>query len=532
MINDCIAKRRRSETPNLVLCNGGNIAGNNSENAPKYYTEPWITPEEGNVLAPWISIVFHAPAGSQVTGNALGDIAVSNRSSPSTSPQHVAVITGFEFGYEDGISLRLVIQDQQGGSFHRFMENCIKHFACLGKGSGASVEMKFSFGWVKSGCTTPLQPSSSPCYFAIIDSIETSYSEGKFTFEVTGKDKGHRMLEGGVDLIYGGEGQNAVSVRFAINELFTNGPPPNVKSVKFMKNEGGTTVPCEFKEGGFDGPKGKWLTSGQDKLRAVLRWLERCPTKDKRGWKPAYNFQEDGGEIIFWEERAPLCGAEDDGYWAANSIGTYIVNGSKYSPVIEFAPKIRWDFSRLQSVGGGLSNRKINDMQNEGSKNPGNPCDTLNRKNNPGAGQNIQTTPTETETDIGISQHESAHADAVAMRAMRLIPDPISADLTIIGDPTLVPPKDGLFQRNCSIILINPYFIMPKDQSCGDWLAEPVCNPILSNKAWQIRSITHRIEAGAFTTTLSLFLSVPGEDIDVGQPLGAWVGGWTPSRLC
>ncbi len=513
---DCLIRGQKGPGPNNLVCS-------------KFVSGSFKTPEEGHTLSPYVKVTFVGGAEE------LGVITVGNHSSPTTTPEHVACIKSFEFGYADGLSVRVVIQDQQGGSFHNFMANCIKNYACLDK-TAASVEMSFNFGWVKSGCATDFSPSRSPCYFAIIDSIETSYAEGKFTFEITGKDKGFKMFEGGDDRIFGGDGDKAIPITEAITKLLTEGPAPKVKSVQFMTWDNGVKRKAKFLKGDRNGdkekgPEGKWECKGRDKLQTVIEWLKEHPSEHSRGWVPNYNSLVEGGEMIIWEARIQTCGNQPDGFWDASSLGTYIVNGSKFSPVIEFSPKIRWDFSRLTNMGGAVGINGVNGMKEDGGKNPGDPCATIGRKNNPGGGQTSSTNPSESAVNNaakGQAEKEVNAAQAAAQKAMRLTTDPITADLTIVGDPEIMPPSDGLYQKNCSIILINPYFIMPTNGACGDWLSQPACNEILSNKAWQIASVTQRIEGGNFTTTLGVFLAAPGMDIDLGANLGGWNGGWTP----
>lgn len=485
-------------------------------------------PEEGHTLAPWVAITFEG-SGSTIT--------VGNDSSTATDPPNVACIKSFEFGYSDGMTLRATIQDEQGGSFVQFMQNLLKHFACLKNGSPASVRMAVQFGWSKASCSekNQLPPTISRCYFCTSDSVETNFSGGKFTFEITGKDLCFRMFEGSTLNRYGGEGRNAMPITEAIRQYMTQGPPPNVKSVKFCRMEGGKRVDCPFKDFGLVGPSGKWLASGQDKMRTVMRWLEGHMTDRSRSWIPQYNSEEKDGELIFWEDSKPTA-PQDDSYWEQSCIGVYVVNGGKKSPVIEFNPKIRWDFGSLTSSGGALGNGQVNGMGTPGSSNPGNK--EVNKEMSPGAGQNVQTTPTETHKDLKAKNDikEKAEADSESMRALKILHDNIEADLTIVGDPTLLSPSEAMLAKNLTIILVNPYFLrfsnLVDKIPTLEWLSEPLCNNVLSSKAWICKSITHKIEAGKYTTTIGVFLSAPGRDSPPGTPLGNWIGGWKPVPQC
>lgn len=485
-------------------------------------------PEKGEVLGPWIAIEF-MQIGNQGTDKF---VTVSNRSSNATNPQDVAVIKSFEFGHSDGTAARIVIHDQQGGSFDQFMANLVKDWACLEGSTVATVLCKIKFGWVKSGCDAPLLPSSSPCYYLMCDAVETNYSEGKFIFEITARDTCFRMFEGASEVCYGGEGEQGMFLKEAIKKLMTEDNAPVVGRVSFKKKEGNQVVDCRFQgateEERINGPKGKWQGDSMDKMTVVRRWLEEWPTESGKGWVPQYNPEEPQGELIFWEDAKPKDGTDVD--WDSSCIGTYIVNGGKSSPVIEFNPKIRWDWSNFTANGGGLGNERIDAHQTEGSKNPGRDVSGLTREENRGAGQRVQTTPSDTARDIHGSSatKEVRKAEAEARKALKVyLYDSISADLVIVGDPTICRPSEAILNKNISIVVINPFHIMPSPEG-GEWMAQPVCNEVLSNKAWVCTGVTHRIDAGSYTTTIGVMLATPGLDTPPDSPLGGWSGGWVP----
>lgn len=484
-------------------------------------------PEDSHTLAPWVAITFEG-SGSTIT--------VGNQSSPATNPPHVACIKSFEFGYSDGLSCRCTLQDEQGGSFVQFMQNLLKDYSCLRNGSPASVRMKVQFGWSKSGCPASLPPATSRCFYCLSDSVETNFSGGKFTFEITGKDLCHRMFEGGTQTTYGGEGQNAIPITQAIRQFMVEQCPPNVGAVRFCRMEGGQCRPAQFKQGGAEGPRGKWMANGQDKLRVIMRWLEGHLSDRDKSWIPQYNSEVPNGELILWEDTKPR-EPQGDGYWDQNCLGTYIVNGGKRSAVIEFNPKIRWDFARLTSAGGNLGDGRVNAMNTPGSANPGREPG-LNRQQQPCAGQTAQTTSTETQRDNNGADATRVQnrANDEAMRALKILHDNIEADLTIVGDPTILPPSEAMWSKNLTIILVNPYFLrfanLVETTPRLEWLAQPVCNEVLSSKAWICKSVTHKIEAGNYTTTIGVYLAAPGVDSPPGSPIGNWSGGWRPTPQC
>lgn len=485
-------------------------------------------PESGHMLAPWVAITFEG-SGSVIT--------VGNESSRHTDRPNVACIRSFEFGHSDGMTVRVVIQDQEGGSFVTFMEHMVKDYVCLKYGSPASVRMKFQFGWSKSGCEYALPGATSRCYYALCDSVETNYAGGKIIFELTGKDLCHRMFEGGCSQDYGGEGEQAVPLTEAIRELMTEGCSPNVGSVGFYRMEGGVRWPCGWKDGTGPGkrigPAGKWICNGFNKLDVVLGWIKGHPTDRNVGWIPQYNCEEPNGELIFWEDPKPLY-PEGHEVWNANCIGQYIVNGGKASPVLEFNPKIRWNFASLTSNGGQLGNLAVNGTGEDGSRLPGAVLYGLDAKRRPCQGLRTQAPASETHRDLGTDIKGMVDGINAQSRALRILTDNIEADLVVVGDPTLLAPSEAMQSKNVTIVVVNPHYLSGpenKPQEC-EWLARPVYNEVLTNKGWICKSITHKIEAGKYTTTIGVYLTGPGVDGSPDNPLGLWTGGWHPVPQC
>lgn len=518
-------------------------------------------PESGNVLAPWVAIQFLINGGE---GGAGSIITVGNDSSPEGQPKNGAVIKSFTFGHSDGVTVRVTIHDQAGGSFQVFMDNLFKDWKCA-KSKGTLNEMRFQFGWAKAGCPFPYPDACSPCYHAIMDSIETTFMEGKFIAEITGKDLPSRMFEGGTDTDQGGEGKDGKCLKTAIYDLLVNDESgPNIADVAFKTYMGGVVkdigfeyydIECEETCDGEEidkrhrlapekdctnkGPKGKWITSGEDKLSIARRWLSGWRTQNKKSWIEVFDPTVQGGRIVYWEDRKPVCHDQGDGYWQPTCCGKYIVNGGMKSPVLEFNPKIRWDFSRMQSNGGGNSSGSTNPMQTEGSKSPGrSDCNTLTRERIPGAGATWQTTNPEAQIEFwgpeNATKYEHLGNQAFARaQESSLTANPIEADLVVVGDPNLVEPIFAKQQKNVGITFINPYYLTRSTNSSRpDWLAIPCVNPVLTNLAWTITGCTHNIEAGRYTTTLTVRLAAPGLEGDVGTSLGLYSGGWKPKGTC
>jgi len=507
--------------------------------------------ETGNVLAPWVIAEF----GVLGEGHKGNKITVSNNSSFNTKPKNTAIIQSFEFSFSEGIKVNIVIHDQEGGSFVDFVDNIFNDWNCLKGGAAISApQVKFQFGWVKSGCGLSSPTTYSQCYYGIITGIDTSFAEGKFITELTIVGIAQLMVEGHADKTIGDEGENKVCLADAIKELLTNGVAPNVKFVSFRKWEGGKVVPAGFacKEDGCEvgekqlgsdgfpfvtskGPKYKWIPESQDKLTCAMRWLEKwnSDSTPPKGWYPRYNPTILGGEIIFWEDEKPDCEAKDDNWFKERCIGVYIVNGSDQSPVLEFNTKIKWLFGQLRSGGGGMGNDKVKAVKFEGSKSPGRrDCPGLTRPDVPGAGHPMQITSTEALQAKwgGDAEDEGQKAQVIQLKAFKVNQGPFNAELVLVGDPTFNPVLS--IQKYLTIIFINPYFLQ-KGKGCQDWsISDPPCNEVLTSRAWRIQGIFHKIELGKYTTHLSVVLAGPGgEDGPVGEPLGLWFNGWKP-KIC
>jgi hypothetical protein len=325
---------------------------------------------------------------------------------------------------------------------------------------------------------------------------------------------------------------------------------PSVSSVQFLKRTGpDTTTEILFRDYDLDmkddgsqtykdakeaaqkkGPKGTWDLKLRDKLSAVKDWLSERLTDEGKAIIPGYNPCDVlGGEVIYWERSEPL----PNGSWDTfPCLDTFVVNGGKDSRVLEFNPRISWPFAQL-GVGGNMPSFGPAGALDPGNAKPGVPSSAdLVRKDpcNKYAGS---------ESSISVSnemqEQYKKEADKVAsdgqssqMVAMNFFFNSISADLRIIGDPKYRP----LYVKGSTvaIIFINPFYIFKDNSDCGDWLAKPVCNEVLSNRGWVVESINHKIQEGSYVTTLNLKLLAPGVDIDRDKPLGADPMGWKPKN--
>jgi hypothetical protein len=492
-------------------------------------------PLEGATLTPWVRVTFK---------NSNTIVTVGNRSSPNN--QNHAVIKDFEFGHDDGLECRVTILDEQGSSFVGFMNDMLKDLNCANPKDAYTMDVQF--GWFGQDCDQSGRHRRSKVYKIMCREIFANVHGGKFTFEVTGKDITEPQFESKMSQIFYGVNK-PIPITEAIRLLFTDTRfPPVVKSVRFLKVPQLTNGEADkFKNIVFKvtndekGPLNKWPCNSLNKIDVAHHWLKDYVTVDDKAIRGAYNSEAEGGEVIFWEDLKPNCGQTVD--WGKYSLGTYIVNGGKKSSVLEFSTKVKWNFSPMTNVGGGMGDMKVmatDDGKQIGAKD----CNTLKRRSSDPKNPNINTagSMTTANADEGAVANHGKDANKIGAEALDkqlkyLNPFSygIEAEMTVLGDPLLPRPLFCMW-RNVHIIFINPYYIIggetnQNDVKCGEWLAtKPPCNAILTNKAWMVQHVTHRIANGSFTTTFRLRLVAPGIDLNTGEYLGgAGAGAWKPA---
>ena len=517
-------------TPYLVGCGETYNAGNAC---------PQKFPEDGEMISPWVRITFINESGKEINAITVGNNSIGEEGDGSVESEcSTAVIKSFVFGTADGQTAEVVIHDQKGSSFVQFMKNLLKDMACAEPGKAESIQVKCSFGWVNTFCNGPNGGRATACdYWLWPLNVSTNFAEGKFMYTITLKDMGHIMLKHHKEDVLKGDDNNRVSLVEAVTQLLTEGAP-SVASVEFLKfNEDGTTSPMTFKVDESDGdplkgPKRKWPSSEKDRLSTALDWVSKYVTEEDRAIVPQFDSCVKGGKIVFWQHRHPkLCEMRSDEAFRNLCIGTFLVNGGSSSNVIEFNPNVEWTFWQMPT-GGNMGTQHVHGGNPEGQEPGLIDGDCGSKSLNDGVYKNTggekSHGPDEHQQELWgkDSNKKAAQAQSEHLRANPLMYRSVTADLKIIGDPS-INPFDTL-GKVATIIFINPFHHIADGSDCGDWLAKPPCNEVLSNRGWHVQSITHRIEGGMFTTTLQVFLPQPGVDLAFGNKAGADPKGWAP----
>ena len=482
--------------------------------AARYECGTLQIPLEGDVLAPYVRATFASGDGLTIT--------VGNESSP---PDNNAVIKSFDYGTSDGHKCTMEIVDQEGGRFQKFVDRVNK---CIERTS-ADTNMLVQWGWVKSNCRggSPVDPS--PEIKMIPMNIEVDFSAGIIKYTITAIDGMQNVFNSREDQNIGSEGDE-VPLTVAIRDFMQRDEPKfNVRFQK--KNPDGTPSTLRWKEGGEQGPDGVWRCDNQNKLATCMAWIENYRTEDDKGVHPCLD-NVSGDTIIFWEDLLPGCneGRSCDG---GLSLGTFIVNGGKMSPVISFSPNINWPAAFGIMASGGNSGASESGETRETTRK----CNTQGDSESVGLSTSITVDstcrnvhgPDRCVEESEISQNAHAKANSVNTEGLH----PIEAELKFQGRPnSLFVDLKLIVGTNVGIVVINPFYIIGDDQY-KDWLARPECNEVLSNKTWMVKGVNHSIKEGSYVTTLKVFLPTPGINIDAGQPLGGpGSGGYTPDGTC
>jgi len=477
---------------------------------------PLMQTVQAESISPWVKVQFTA-GGTYIT--------VGNESSPEFG--HNAVIESFEYGNSDGQVCNIEISDQQGGEFNKFVDNIAK---CI---KSDDVRTQVTWGWTVSNCDgSPGKKIQSPILYVTPIKIDVSFAEGKIKYVFSCADLMQMVFVSRPDKVYGSDDQK-MPLQEAIKALF-NDTDPKI-TAKFLRvSPDGKSPPTEWTKFNKPDVVGKWPVDNQNKLSCAMKWLEPFMTDKGKGIHPTWSPTEKN-TVIFWEDAAPDCenGAPPE---SIQPLGTFIVNGGNCSNVISFNPKISWIPALAKLSRGGSTSPMTGKPQEKSQK-----CNVQlggedNKDNTAGIQRAIPPTGAAIdnygkEAGYYTDKSQNANAKAASYHVEGLAA--IEADLVIQGDPSdYFCDIQRMIYKTVAIVVINP-FHLAGGSFCGDWLAKPGCNNVMSNKNWLIKGVSHSIRIGSYTTTLKITLIAPGIDIKEGETLGGGnSGGYVPPGTC
>lgn len=459
-------------------------------------------------FAPWVKVWM---------GDSNDEITVGNESFPSAG--NYACIKSFEVGWVDTPEVSVEILDEAGGRMQYFVDSIRKNSKLPGKGT----EMRFQWGWTTITCEKQSFPISSMMFKTQILEIQVNYSEGKIKYNIKG-GAAEKILNVIREDSSRAEDDKPIQLEEAIKNLAAECPPI---TVKYCRRDSDGEIKCEdgfnWMKFGKGGPKATWQADNQNRVAVIAKWIEDFRvdngTEQGLGIIPVWEPKEHDVLVLLVDPSEAL--ASCDG--ASSSLGTFIVNGGKCSPVIEFTPTFNWvtGMSNFNAGGDTSSPGTTKSNFHEQVKHPrqeGVHCETTGLQQQNTITQQAWRAYGPRNAWRDAQRSIQAHAKAGRITEVGVIP--IQATLKILGDPRakFTEMAQG---RSCSIVAINPFHLSgEKNNYCGDWLAAPPCNVILSNKNWIVHGINHSIKEGSYTTTLKLMLGTPGITVDADAPLG------------
>lgn len=499
--------------------------------ADQFGCSPLHVPMDYDSFAPFVIAKFESSDKNGGLELTVGNDSYSQR--PNT-----AIIKSMEFGYMDKPQARLEIVDEAGGEFGLFVDALRK----CGNDIAAGNTMKIKFGWVKSNCEgfgerdTITFGGMQDYIELILHQIDVSYGEGliKYTLQGTAMDvvttnqrrdetygPGWRLTDAIQEICR----KNSIEVIFA--SVSADG------SVKETREwPAGLSVenaPWEWNTGGTDGPKGSWQANNNNVLSVISNWISSYRSKDDRGMLIAFNSKK-YNELWLWKDpndpkncpeytvsASEKTASKDKVAGQRGSLGTFIVNGGKCSPVLRFDPKINFIAGQAGKNTGGNpgsaeSTQSVRPAEAKAEERSDNdPCpqdkDKIGPENQATITQNAKENYAPDIVHKETLKSNMAHISANMLVEFEIAQ--IQAELTIIGMPTSDFVDFTMFLYSpISIIVINPFYISgERNEGCGDWswLANSGCNELLSDNQYICQGVNHSIKEGSYTTTIKVF---------------------------
>lgn len=481
----------------------------------QYFRDRIIGPIPNAILGPYVKMV--------VEGGGF-NLTVGNASCPSKG--NTACIKSFQYGQDDGNGAEIEIFDEAGGEFAAALQWLVTDMdQALQK-----YKVKIEWGWVVADCDGQprLIKTCLPHIFSIIE-CDINFGSGGMSYKLGLIDLVQFQLESTVTKNFGEDTANKrMKLKEAIRKMFREAKPP-VNNVDFIRMKQKPNSPdCSFTyssqvlncqprdteefdfenftlgdaQGTASEPTYRWEAGNNSALAAARAWIMYYMTRKRKGIITFWDSTVPGGKLVFMEDPTPPC--PDQNPTNMNSIGTYIVNGGKLSPVISFSPNMKWTFAAAAQSGA------VTDPTGRPARMSGPPgCDTEN-VGGPSTGTGSRPAVPQDVTANGGNSQSVVNAAAANEKANKPAEN-IEAELRIQGDPYLDDPYT-IKTKTVALMVVNPFHLRGQtnpSQPCIDWLAVPPCNNCLSNKNWIIKAVSHEIKEGSYTTTLKVLLPRP-----------------------
>lgn len=502
---------------------------------PQIGCKPLRLPFDHDSFAPFVEAKFINETNQEITSVTVGNESYKTR--PNT-----AVIKSMEYGFITKPEAVLEIIDEAGGELGLFVDALRK---CGNNRIGPGARVLLKFGWVKTDCegySSDNRITFQGFISLLVTEIEISYEKNLVKYTIKCDASNAITTNQREDGISGRSSPTGPKMRLteAIERLCAT---KNI-IVVYAREDGDGTIktqvgvwpenmsaeeaPWIWEHHGVNGPRGSWQGDNNDVLSTISRWLEPYRIQDGpegAGIKMVFD-SKNFDRLFLWKDpgksniRCSNFQSSDEGNNLLSGggtkkrgyLGTFIVNGGKCSPVLNFDPKFNFisGLARKNTGGNASGVESSNSVYPENEDKEEENCKEDNKRTGP---ENNATIPQHAKENYppNLVNKETLRSNIAHIKANMLSEFKIAnlqADMTIIGTPVDKFVDLTLFlNAPVSVIVLNPFYIAGNmNGDCGDWswLANTGCNQLLSDYKYICVGLNHSIKEGSYVTTLKL----------------------------
>jgi hypothetical protein len=256
-------------------------------------------------------------------------------------------------------------------------------------------------------------------------------------------------------------------------------------------------------DGNWRGPLGVWNTNDLHKYDYIRTYMNSFVTDEKKGTFFVTDSTTNKPYLLMLEDIRKS--KDQKKQLCEMPLATYIVNGGDETPVLSFNPKLEFIPIRSINTAGPSIDRAAGENKDQFNKKSGKFGEGVETKYQVGSDLFNFRAPSIIQGKELEAQRKNATANQIYE-----IRHPLEVDLVIIGDPSYASTIHVL-NEFIFIVYINAYSIGSEGKEC-EWdnidtnngaLVGSNINPIFTRKDYMIKGVTHTIdENGNYTTTL------------------------------
>ena len=482
------------------------------------------------------------------------------------SSQDRPFIKSFNYTFQDGCLVEIVVIDTSGGQFRSFYQSAITTSECQNindKKTDPVSLIEINFGWYYVDCGNNVYSFSlediDPITFVpataqgqgankednaeipfkkgprsnflrcLVKKIEVENENGFWVYKLTllnlalaaelnsvAKSDSNKQSTGSDDqkvkmLDAFNNALKDCNVKITATDLpsagmfkVENQNPQQNNNVGIIKSDK-KLIQKKFQssDGNWRGPLGVWNTNDLHKYDYVRTYMNSFVTDEKKGTFFVTDATTDKPYLLMLEDIRKS--RDQKKQLCERPMATYIVNAGDDTPVLSFNPKLEFIPIRSINTAGPSVDRAAGENKDQFNKKTGKFGEGVETKYQVGSDLFNFRAPSIIQGKELEAQRKNATANNIYE-----VRHPLEVDLVIIGDPNYASTIHVLNQF-LFIIYLNPYGIGSDKPECqwdnlsaanASLVGSPV-NPIFTRKDYMIKGVTHTIdENGNYTTTL------------------------------